>query len=95
MNVQDKNDPEALAVLPKADEVDVTIDEARDLRIDVKRSSGRGGHLAYRVVAASAPRDIVLLGGGIQNERPLRGSLAIRYFLAFEKERRERGNVAR
>jgi peptide chain release factor 1 len=32
-----------VAVLPKADEVDVTIDEARDLRIDVKRSSGPGG----------------------------------------------------
>ncbi len=32
-----------VAVLPKADEVDVKIDEARDLRIDVKRSSGPGG----------------------------------------------------
>jgi peptide chain release factor 1 len=32
-----------VAVLPKADEVDVRIDEARDLRIDVKRSSGPGG----------------------------------------------------
>jgi peptide chain release factor 1 len=32
-----------VAILPKADEVDVTIDEARDLRIDVKRSSGPGG----------------------------------------------------
>ena len=32
-----------VAVLPKADEVDVHIDEARDLRIDVKRSSGPGG----------------------------------------------------
>jgi peptide chain release factor 1 len=32
-----------VAVLPKADEVDVVIDEARDLRIDVKRSSGPGG----------------------------------------------------
>jgi len=32
-----------VAILPKADEVDVSIDEARDLRIDVKRSSGPGG----------------------------------------------------
>jgi peptide chain release factor 1 len=32
-----------VAVLPKADEVDIRIDEARDLRIDVKRSSGPGG----------------------------------------------------
>jgi hypothetical protein len=39
------------------------------------------------VVAASAPDDIILMGGGIQNGRPLRGSLATRYFLAFEKDR--------
>ena len=32
-----------VAVLPKADEVDVQIDETRDLRIDVKRASGPGG----------------------------------------------------
>jgi peptide chain release factor 1 len=32
-----------VAVLPKADEVDVSIDEAKDLRIDVKRASGPGG----------------------------------------------------
>jgi peptide chain release factor 1 len=32
-----------VAVLPKADEVDIHIDEARDLRIDVKRASGPGG----------------------------------------------------
>jgi len=32
-----------VAILPKADEVDVQIDEARDLRIDVKRASGPGG----------------------------------------------------
>lgn len=32
-----------VAVLPEADEVDVHIDEARDLRIDVYRSSGPGG----------------------------------------------------
>jgi peptide chain release factor 1 len=32
-----------VAVLPRADEVDVQIDEARDLRIDVKRASGPGG----------------------------------------------------
>ncbi len=32
-----------VAVLPEADEVDVHIDEARDLRIDVKRASGPGG----------------------------------------------------
>jgi peptide chain release factor 1 len=32
-----------VAVLPRADEVDVHIDEARDLRIDVKRASGPGG----------------------------------------------------
>ena len=32
-----------VAVLPKADEVDVQIDEARELRIDVKRASGPGG----------------------------------------------------
>ncbi len=30
-------------VLPEADEVEVDIDETRDLRIDVKRSSGPGG----------------------------------------------------
>jgi peptide chain release factor 1 len=32
-----------VAVLPEAEEVDVTIDEARDLRIDVYRSGGPGG----------------------------------------------------
>ena len=32
-----------VAVLPEADEVEVQIDEERDLRIDVKRSSGPGG----------------------------------------------------
>lgn len=32
-----------VAVLPEAEEVDVQIDEARDLRIDVYRSSGPGG----------------------------------------------------
>ncbi len=32
-----------VAVLPEADEVDVAIDEERDLRIEVKRSSGPGG----------------------------------------------------
>jgi peptide chain release factor 1 len=32
-----------VAVLPKAEEVDVSIDEEKDLRIEVKRSSGPGG----------------------------------------------------
>ncbi|HEX5451735.1 MAG TPA: peptide chain release factor-like protein, partial [Candidatus Limnocylindrales bacterium] len=32
-----------VAVLPEADEVEVRIDEDRDLRIEVKRSSGPGG----------------------------------------------------
>jgi peptide chain release factor 1 len=32
-----------VAVLPEAEEVDIQIDEARDLRIDVYRSSGPGG----------------------------------------------------
>ena len=32
-----------VAVLPEADEVDVHIDEVRDLRIEVKRASGPGG----------------------------------------------------
>ena len=32
-----------VAVLPEAEEVDVEIDEARDLRVDVYRSSGPGG----------------------------------------------------
>jgi len=32
-----------VAVLPEAEEVDVQIDEARDLKIDVYRSSGPGG----------------------------------------------------
>jgi peptide chain release factor 1 len=32
-----------VAILPEADEVEVAIDEARDLRVDVYRSSGPGG----------------------------------------------------
>ena len=40
-----------------------------------------------QVVAASQPGDIILMGGGIQNERPLRGSHATRYFLAHERQR--------
>ena len=32
-----------VAVLPEAEDVDVQIDEARDLRIDIFRSSGPGG----------------------------------------------------
>jgi peptide chain release factor 1 len=32
-----------VAVLPEADEVDIHIDEDRDLRIDIKRASGPGG----------------------------------------------------
>jgi peptide chain release factor 1 len=32
-----------VAVLPEADEVEIDIDEAKDLKIDVKRSSGPGG----------------------------------------------------
>jgi peptide chain release factor 1 len=32
-----------VAVLPEADEVDIHIDEERDLRVEVKRSSGPGG----------------------------------------------------
>jgi peptide chain release factor 1 len=32
-----------VAVLPEADEVDIRIDEDKDLRIEVKRSSGPGG----------------------------------------------------
>jgi hypothetical protein len=40
-----------------------------------------------RLVAASAPSDIILMGGGIQNDQPLRGSHATRYFLAHERQR--------
>jgi peptide chain release factor 1 len=32
-----------VVVMPEADEVEIEIDEVRDLRIDVKRSSGPGG----------------------------------------------------
>src|SRR5206468_9969279 len=32
-----------VVVMPEAEEIDVPIDEERDLRIDVKRSSGPGG----------------------------------------------------
>ena len=39
------------------------------------------------VQRAAAPRDIVLLVGGIQNGQPLRGSISMRYFLAAEHER--------
>ena len=37
--------------------------------------------------SASAPHDIILLGGGIQQERPLQGSLTTRFFLAHERDR--------
>jgi len=39
------------------------------------------------IVAISAPNDIILMGGGIQNDKPLRGSHATRYFLAHEHQR--------
>ena len=40
-----------------------------------------------QVVDASDPNDIILMGGGIQNQRPLRGSHATRFFLAHERQR--------
>jgi len=44
-------------------------------------------HHLQQVVAASGQDDIILMGGGIQNGKPLRGSHATRYFLAHEQQR--------
>jgi peptide chain release factor 1 len=43
-----------VAVLPEAEDVDVQIDEARDLRIDVFRASGPGGSRSTPPTARSA-----------------------------------------
>src|SRR6478672_11082062 len=56
-----------VAVLPEADEVEVNIDEDKDLRIEVKRSSGPGGQ-SVNTTDSAVPVTLGPTGAGAETQ---------------------------